>query len=218
VEERLDRMLPEAGPCDMSITVHILILAAGASSRMRGTDKLVQKVGRLPLLGHVARIALATGAPVAVTLPPDAPDRRKALTGLSLVLVDVPDATEGMSRSLVRGIADITPRAGPEDGLMILPADMPGFSTAALADLISRFRAEPDLILRGGTLDGTAGHPAIFPRDLWPALAAVTGDEGGRSVIRQNQGRVRVVPLPGPMAILDLDTPEDWAAWRAGSP
>jgi hypothetical protein len=24
-----------------------------------------------------------------------------------------------------------------------------------------------------------------------------------------------VIPLPGQMATLDLDTPEDWAAWRA---
>ena len=202
----------------MTVTVHILILAAGASSRMRGIDKLVQMVGRYPLLGHVARVALATGAPVTVTLPPDAADRRNALEGLPLHLVEVPDTARGMSRSLVCGIAEISPRAGSEDGLMILPADMPGFSTAALADLISRFRAEPDLIFRGGTVDGQPGHPAIFPRDLWPALEQVSGDEGGRSVLRQNLGRVRVIPLPGPMAILDLDTPEDWAAWRAGEP
>jgi molybdenum cofactor cytidylyltransferase len=200
----------------MTVTVHILILAAGSSSRMRGADKLMEKVGRLPLLRHVARIALATRVPVSVTLPPDALDRKQALLGLSLHVVEVPDAPLGMSRSLVRGIADISRRAGPEDGLMILPADMPGFSTAVLSDLISRFRAEPDLIFRGGTVAGQPGHPAIFPRDLWPTLAQVTGDEGGRSVLQENQGRARVIPLPGPMAILDLDTPEDWAAWRAG--
>jgi CTP:molybdopterin cytidylyltransferase MocA len=130
--------------------------------------------------------------------------------------VPVPDADQGMSRSLVRGIDALQGSAGPQDGLMILPADMPEFSTAALSDLIARFRDEPDLIYRGGTVEGQPGHPAIFPRDLWPALQRVTGDEGGRSVLRQNQGRVRVIPLPGPMAILDLDTPEDWAAWRAG--
>jgi CTP:molybdopterin cytidylyltransferase MocA len=73
----------------------------------------------------------------------------------------------------------------------------------------------PTVILRGGTDLGQPGHPAIFPHDLWPALTAVIGDEGGRSVIHANHGRVRVMPLPGLMALLDLDTPEDWAAWRA---
>jgi molybdenum cofactor cytidylyltransferase len=201
----------------MVATVHILILAAGASSRMRGSDKLMQSVNRKPLLRHIAEVALATGSPVTVTLPPDATARLAALEGLPLRLVTVPDASEGMSRSLVRGLQSLT-KAGPTDGLMILPADMPGFTTAALTDLISAFQTDPTGILRGGSEGGLPGHPAIFPRDLWPALAQVTGDEGGRSVLQKNKDRVRVIPLPGQMAILDLDTPEDWAAFRRPGP
>lgn len=196
----------------MRPTVHILVLAAGASSRMRGRDKLLQPVKGKPLLRAVAETALATGSPVLVTLPPAAPARHAAVAGLVLRVVEVPDAALGMSRSLVRGLAAIT-APSPEDGVMILPADMPGFSAKALADLISRYRAEPELIWRGGTTDGQPGHPAIIPRDLWPELAAVTGDEGGRSVLKRNADRLRQVPLPGRMAVLDLDTPEDWAAY-----
>jgi len=198
----------------MAATVHILILAAGASSRMRGIDKMVQPVAGRPLLRHVAEVALATGCPVLVTLPPDAAARRAALEGLPLRPILVPDAGEGMSRSLVRGVQALH-EAGPEDGLLVLPADMPGFTTAALNGLIAAFRADTTGILRGATEDGQPGHPVIFPRDLWPALASVTGDEGGRSVVQENKDRVRVIPLPGRMATLDLDTPEDWAAWRA---
>jgi CTP:molybdopterin cytidylyltransferase MocA len=200
----------------MTATVHILILAAGAASRMRGADKLMEPVAGRPMLRHIAEVALATGCPVMVALPQDRPTREAALAGLNLRRLAVPDAADGMSRGLVRGIAALS-AAGPQDGLMVLPADMPGFTTPALADLVARFRAEPDLILRGGTEDGAPGHPVIFPHDLWPALDRVTGDEGGRSVVQGNSGRVRVIPLPGRMATLDLDTPEDWAAWRAGS-
>jgi molybdenum cofactor cytidylyltransferase len=202
----------------MMPNVHILIPAAGASSRMRGLDKLLQPVGKRPLLRAVTEAALATSADVAVTLPSaSAADRLAALKGLAVQIVPVPDAAKGMSRSIARGVAAIAAQSpGPEDGIMILPADMPGLTTAALADLISRFREEPDIIFRGGTIDGQPGHPAIFPREFWPALEAVTGDEGGRSILQKNQGRVRVIPLPGPMAILDLDTPEDWSAWRDG--
>jgi CTP:molybdopterin cytidylyltransferase MocA len=203
----------------MATTVHILILAAGASSRMRGSDKLLQEVaGGLPLLRHVAEVALATGAPVTVALPTGAEARRAALLDLPVRIIEVPDAALGMSRSLVRGVGSLGPAAGADDGVMILPADMPGFTPAALSGLIARFQDEPSRILRGGTSDGHPGHPAIFPRDLWPALCAVTGDEGGRSVLHRNRDRVRVIPLPGQMALIDLDTPEDWAAWRAGGP
>jgi molybdenum cofactor cytidylyltransferase len=201
-------------PFGMVATVHILILAAGASSRMRGADKLTQPVWGRPLLRHVAEVALATGGPVTVTLPPDAAARMATLDGLDLRTVTVPDAARGMSRSIIRGVQALVPAAGPRDGLMILPADMPAFTTPALSGMIAAFHADPTRILRGGTADGQPGHPAIFPRDLWPALMALAGDEGGRSVLQQEKGRVRVIPLPGPMAVLDLDTPEDWAAWN----
>jgi CTP:molybdopterin cytidylyltransferase MocA len=198
----------------MRPTVHILILAAGASSRMRGADKLVQQVDGVPILRRVAEAALQTGMPVTVALPPDAKLRLAALSGLEVSLLEVPDAAQGMSRSLVRGATAIAECAeGPSDGLMVLPADMPGFTASALTALITRFQAEPQLIWRGGTEDGQVGHPAIFPRALWAKLAEVTGDEGGRSVLRANEDQVRVLTLPGQMAVLDLDTPEDWAAY-----
>lgn len=198
----------------MRPAVHILVLAAGASSRMRGRDKLLQRVRGKPLLRMVADVALATGAPVYVTLPPASDARRMTLADSAARIVDVPDAALGMSRSVARALSAVSAAApGAEDGVMILPADMPGFSSKALADLISRFRAEPDLIWRGGTTDGAPGHPSIFPRDLWDELQAVTGDEGGRSVLQRHKDLVRLVPLPGRMAVLDLDTPEDWAAF-----
>ena len=197
-------------------TVHILIPAAGASSRMQGRDKLLEPVGRGTLLRHVVEVALATTAPVVVALPPGADSRRSALADLAARLVEVTDAGLGMAHSMIGGLAAIRTEAGPEDGLLVLPADMPEFTAPALADLISRFRAEPELIFRGGTVDGQPGHPVIFPRDLWPELERLAGDEGGRSVLQRHRDRVRVIPLPGPMSILDLDTPADWAAWRAG--
>ena len=198
----------------MQSVVHILILAAGASSRMRGADKLVQLVEGKPILRRVTEVALATGAPVTVTLPSMAPAREAALSGLTVAHVAVPDASLGMSRSLVRGAAAIEALdPGPKDGIMILPADMPGFTTAALSDLIAQFAADPAGIWRGADEQGHEGHPTIFPRDLWPDLAAVTGDEGGRAIIKAHRDRVRLLPLPGQMATLDLDTPEDWAAY-----
>ncbi len=181
---------------------------------MRGRDKLVQPVRGKPILRLVTDIALATGAPVVVTLPPASEPRRQILADCPATVVEVPDAAEGMSRSIIRGLAEVSSGdPGPQDGLMILPADMPGFTIETLADLISHFRAAPGLIWRGSTTDGTPGHPAIFPRELWPELATITGDEGGRSVLKRHQDRVRLAPLPDRMAVLDLDTPEDWAAF-----
>jgi molybdenum cofactor cytidylyltransferase len=195
--------------------VHILVLAAGASSRMRGLDKLIQPIEGKPILRHVVDVAVATGAPVFVTLPDGNAPRDLALAGSGARVVRVPDATLGMSRSIVRGLAAIEALpTGALDGLMILPADMPGFSTEALRAMVLRFQAEPKLIWRASTIEGLPGHPIIFPRALWPDLARISGDEGGRSVLKRQGDLLRLVTLPGQMAVQDLDTPEDWAAFH----
>ncbi len=200
----------------MQPAVYIAILAAGASSRMLGRDKLLEPVEGNPLLRHVAQAALGTGAPVLVMLPPGDILRGAALQGLPVTILSVPDAALGMSRALALAATTLSRRPEPApDGLMILPADMPGFTVAALASMIANFRAAPTRILRGTDASGQPGHPAIFPHDLWPELAALEGDEGGRSVLRRHPARVHLMPLPGDMATLDLDTPADWAAFRA---
>jgi CTP:molybdopterin cytidylyltransferase MocA len=193
--------------------VAILILAAGSSSRMRGGDKLLETVDGAPMLRRQAMIALATGCPVLVTLPPDRPERASVLAGLEVRQIPVPDAASGMSASLRRGVE----QAGrlTQAGLMILPADMPELTTNALQTVIAAFDAAPDRILRARSASGQPGHPTIFPRSLWPELSGISGDTGGIAVLRAHPERVTFVDLPGDMATLDLDTPEDWQAWRA---
>ena len=53
------------------------------------------------------------------------------------------------------------------------------------------------------------------PAALFDQLKHLRGDDGGRAVVRAAADRMQLVPLPGQRARRDLDTPEDWAAWRA---
>jgi CTP:molybdopterin cytidylyltransferase MocA len=182
----------------------ILIPAAGASSRMRGQDKLLQLIADEPILRRQARMALSL-APVIVTLRDPDPERRAALDRLMVRVLAIPDAALGMSASF-RAVADI------QSAVMVLPADMPDLTGADLASMITAFRAAPDHILRGSS-NGTPGHPVVWPSALVPGFAQLHGDKGARALLRQNP--VRLHPLPDANALTDLDTPEDWAAWRA---
>jgi CTP:molybdopterin cytidylyltransferase MocA len=190
----------------------VLIPAAGSSARMRGGDKLLEPVGGVALLRRQAMMASAL-APVLVTLPPDRPARAAALKGTGVLTRILPDAAEGMAASLRAGA-----RAAGGRALMVLPADMPEIDATDLATLIAESSARPDAILRGTAADGTPGHPVVFPPDLLPELATLHGDEGARAVLRRHAPRIHPVPLPGQHALTDLDTPEDWAAWRAANP
>lgn len=193
------------------MTPEILILAAGSSSRMRGADKLLEPVAGQPLLTRVSKAALATGCPVTVVLPPDRPARQAALTGLALRHVVADRAADGMAESLRAGVAAL-PEGRP---LLILLADLPEITARDLAAFLAHWAGMPDAILRGADSAGTPGHPVGFPPDLRPDLLSLAGDQGAREVIARHKPRLRLIPLPGRHATTDLDTPEDWAAWRA---
>ncbi|MGH1454788.1 MAG: nucleotidyltransferase family protein [Paracoccaceae bacterium] len=189
----------------------ILLLAAGSSSRMRGRDKLMEVVEGQPLIRRALERALGTGLPVMVTLPaPDHP-RARAVGNDLADLVYVPDAAEGMSASIRRGIEALPPDTG---GVMILPADLPDLNSKDLLRMASTWVKSPDMILRATSANGDPGHPVIFPYGYFGDLAAVTGDRGARMVLSDHARRVRHLPLAGNRATTDLDTPEAWAAWR----
>ena len=182
----------------------ILIPAAGASSRMRGGDKLMERVAGQPLLRRQALIALPL-APLIVTLRPDDP-RAALLHGLILTVLTIPDAATGLAASL-RAAARTTTTA-----LMILPADMPELTEADLATVIAAFQRAPDTIHRGASASGEPGHPVLLPARYLPDIAHLSGDKGARSLIARHGATL--VPLPGNHATTDLDTPEDWENWR----
>ncbi|WP_444666034.1 nucleotidyltransferase family protein [Cereibacter changlensis] len=185
----------------------ILILAAGASSRMRGADKLLEPVEGVPLLRLLALRALATGARVLVALPPDRPSRAAALEGLAVERITVAEAAEGMAAALRAGAAAVR---GP---LMVLLGDLPEITTEDLQAMLAAGRETPETILRATSAEGQPGHPILFPPALLPELMRLTGDTGARALFA---GRpLRLIALPGRHATTDLDTPEDWAAWRA---
>ena len=197
-------------------SVAILVPAAGSSSRMRGRDKLMEEIDGVPLLLRTVGRALRTGCKVLVTVPQDRPGRVAALRTLdhpNLMIGPPLDAREGMSVSLRHGAGWASDAHPAPAGLMILLADMPDVTTQDIQTVLSAFVQAPDRVHRAVSQSGQPGHPVVFPRRLFRQLAEVTGDSGAREVMA-NEALV-TVPLPGDHASTDLDTPEDWVAWRA---
>lgn len=190
---------------------HILILAAGLSSRMRGTDKLLIQIDGVPQLRRLAEAALATKSPTHVVLGPTQEDRRRALADLPVNLSEVPPPARSMAESLKAGLAAVPQQAA----VMLLLADLPDLGAAEIAAMVAAHATAPAAILRGGTISGRPGHPVVLPAWLRPELCGLEGDIGAREVLARYADRIQLVPLPDQVAITDLDTPEDWAAWWA---
>ncbi len=190
------------------MTPLIVLPAAGASTRMRGRDKLLETIGETPLLRRQAMRALATGCPVAVTLRPDDTARRDSLTGLDFTRLDVADADEGMAASL-RTAARALQKRQP---LAILLPDVPSMDTDDIRAVLAAFALDGNRITRATDPDGRPGTPIIFPARLIPAFATLQGDEGGKALLTGED--IQRVAFADDRATADLDTPEAWDAWR----
>ena len=193
--------------------VEVLLLAAGASTRMRGPDKLLEDINGDPLLRHCARVALgAKVARVNVVLPPNHKPRLAALHGLNITTVDSPHWQDGISASIRAGLAATAPDC---KAVIIALADMPEVTADHLDRLVAAFDpAEGREICRAISADGTPGHPVLFGRRFFEALATLNGDRGARDVLQDAADFLINVPTKGQGASIDLDTPEDWAKWR----
>ncbi|MFY0691500.1 MAG: nucleotidyltransferase family protein [Paracoccaceae bacterium] len=189
----------------------ILLLASGASKRMKGRDKLMEAVRGRPLLRDRAMACLSAGiGRVIVVLPPDRPERDKALAGLELEILHTQGSEFGQAHSLKTGLAQVR-----EDAVMVVLADLPDLTPEDLAAVHARAMTSQAPILRGASAAGKPGHPVLFRAALFPELLELDGDQGAQPVIRRHIDDVELVPLPENHALHDLDTPEDWAAWRA---
>jgi len=179
---------------------------------MRGVDKLTKELRGMPLLRDRARMLTRSQlARVFVVITAGHHLRRQALAGLDLDIVENPDPASGMASSIKAGITALPANA---EAALIMPADMPDIEARDIDDLCSTQAHTPTRILRACAAE-TPGSPVVFPRAYFDALLQLEGDASGRTVLKAAADPVMHHPLQGDRAILDLDTPEAWAAWQA---
>ena len=190
-------------------TIAAVVLAAGGSTRFGQPKQLLDWNG-VPLLAHVVDEALDAGlAPVVVVLGAHADAIRPALGTRPVQVLTNYRWAEGLSTSLHVGLSALPPEVA---GAVFLQGDQPLVSAALLRSLVARFEESGAPIVHPA-YEGRRGTPVLFARRLFPELAAVHGDEGGRGLIERH-GSV-AVPVDDPDILADVDTPEDYRRLRA---
>ena len=184
-----------------------IVLAAGASRRM-GRNKMLLELEGESLVRRAARRALAAGlSPVVVVLGHEADRVRAALADLGLLIALNPDFAGPTSGSLHAALDLLGEDVG---AAVVLLGDMVHVSEAALAELMHRARSSdaPLVVSRYG--DVTA-PPLLFRRGLFAELLAWTGEGCGKTVVQRHRDEALFMDWPAE-ALMDVDTPEDFAA------
>lgn len=185
----------------------IIILAAGPSSRL-GTPKQSLVLGDRPLLLRTVDAALGSaGWPVIVVLGANAETIRPLLSSRPVLVAENPSWQEGMASSIRTGITLLGQFSRAIDGALLAVCDQPAFSAAAIAALVQR-QAETGASIVSAQYSGRRAVPALFTKDHFLALAALTGEAGARDLLYQTGVHVATVDLPA--LAMDIDTPADW--------
>ena len=187
-----------------------ILLAAGKGTRFGG-DKLLaplrEAAGEVPAgtpMGIAAYRHLLAAIPeaVAVVRAGDAV-LAAALVSEGARVIECRRADEGMGASLACGVA----ATADADGWVVALADMPWIQVATIRAVSEAIAAGADIA--APEFNGRRGHPVAFSRRHGPALAALEGDEGARTVLAAHRAAVRTIVVADEGVVRDVDRRDD---------
>lgn len=196
------------------LPVAAIVLAAGAATRM-GTLKQLLRYGSHTLVEHTIRQAIEAGfAPVIVVVGAEAEAVRASIAALPVEIVENEAWQLGMGSSIAAGMQSLQLLGADSAAVAILLADQPLVTAQHLSDM-RRLLHTADAPVVAAEYSGTLGVPALFKRDLFAVLARPNPEAGARHVLRDSG--IEVTPFPLAEAAIDLDTPDDFAAFESKS-
>lgn len=191
---------------------HILLLAAGKSSRMRGENKLLREIDGEPLVVRTAkRLSASKAGGMTIVINPETAGLAKVIAGQGDQIIEAADANTGLAASLRAGINALPASAS---AVVIALTDMPDVTAADIDALIDAYDpANSALIVAPTAPNGKRGNPVLFDRRYFEPLSSLTGDTGAKALIEAETANLRLVPCSNAV-LIDLDTPEAWDVWE----
>ena len=202
-----DRPEPRRPVSEGGGLIGALLLAAGRSTRMGGTNKLLADLEGRPLVCHAAAAVAAAGLPM-IVVTGNTPDAvRSALAATNASFVHAPDFADGLSCSLRAGAT-----AAPADwrGLLVCLGDMPLVTPATLAALTASLTSDDAIVVP--VSGGKRGNPVLWGRAHIGRLKTLSGDVGGKALLGELAAYVVEVDVADDGIFADIDTPADLQA------
>lgn len=192
----------------------IVILAAGASTRLGKPKQLLQYHGKT-LLDHSVNEAInAKADAVVVILGKNADLLQNKIDNQKVNVVINKDWEEGMAASVRLGLATLLKIKPYIDAVIFMVCDQPHISSLVLNELITTQQKTTKQIVTCN-YGGSIGPPALFHKKYFRELAKVKGDIGARNIIQQNMNDVATILFPE--GKIDIDTQEDYDALESST-
>lgn len=189
---------------DKKVNKYIIYLAAGNSRRF-GSNKLLYRYKGKPLYRHgldmlMELTAKEPAAGLVVVTQYEQIEQEVKQQGIQVVLEE--RSKNGVSYSIRAGIQAIEPLS-EEDYVMFVVADQPCLTKRTVQTLLRYADGETETAC--AVFGERRGNPALFSMKFKEELLALTGDQGGRIVMRKH--KCRYVPVSNEKELLDIDRP-----------
>jgi molybdenum cofactor cytidylyltransferase len=195
------------GNKNIPVSYGIILLAAGASSRLGKPKQLLVYQGKT-LLQHGIQEAVATGAkPIIAVLGGNAEFLIKETASQSIEVILNNEWKEGMASSIRCGIKQLLKMAPGIDAAIIMVCDQPYVTTKLLEDLVKKNQETGKPII-ASSYENNQGTPALFDKTIFASLLDLKGDVGAKKIMKAHPDLVALVSFP--LGEIDIDTEEDY--------
>ena len=199
----------------MSREIAAVVLAAGQSQRM-GQPKMALPWGDTTVIGQVVASLQAGGISTLVVVTGGArAEVEAALRGAAVRLAFNPRfAEDDMAVSLRAGLAAL-----PEEveATLVALGDQPQIDPDVVRAVADAYRGSGAPLV-APSYRMRRGHPWLVARRLWPEVFDLGPGGTLRDLFSAHAAEIHYVEWDSPAILKDLDTPQDYARERPGSP
>ena len=183
-----------------------VLLAAGRAQRFGG-DKLLARFADGPNAGAAVGVVAyrnlrAALDDVIVAVRPADETLRRTFEALDARVVVAQRADEGLGASIAAAVQ----ASGAVDGYVIALADMPFIQPSTISRVAEALAGGASIV--APRYADRRGHPVGFSSAHRDALAALTGDEGARSVVESRRHALTLIDVDDAGIVRDIDVPE----------
>ncbi len=184
-----------------------IVLAAGSGKRMGCTKQLLSYGGQSLIERIVCNAEASNLYQVIVVLGCDLNKILKQVKFSRSFVVSNPNFKYGQSSSVRVGLVEACKTSC--NAAMFILGDQPLITSKIINRLIKSYLVgEKNIVVP--THCGKRGNPVIFSRHFFPELKTLTGDIGGRGLIKRYENYIIEVTFGSDAILFDLDTSEDY--------
>jgi CTP:molybdopterin cytidylyltransferase MocA len=192
----------EGGLPVSSKKIGIVLLAAGSSSRYQGIKLLDTIEGKKMYLHIMEKLQSLPLSPKIIVTQYD--EISSTAPEYGYVPIMNMETQLGISHSIQTGLKQALMLEPKLEAVMFGVCDQPFVTSASLGKLMEAFQnTDQNLVVL--TYQDRMGNPCIFGKKYFPELFALSGDVGGKVIIRNHSEDVLPVDVSQERELIDID-------------